>query len=185
MKTTSVPVAIGVPAWKVASSFGCVVAVLGIVALGLPQLITGTVVNAMLFTIAEYVGMEYAVTLGIFTPLCAMASGVLPLPLLALAPVIALSNAMLVVSYGLLKRFNVFGMIVPAIIKFSFLCTVTFLLVKYPLQVSVSGTAQTLILPQIIVAMFRWPQLITALSGGLIFYIYRFVRTKKIKIAGE
>jgi hypothetical protein len=152
--------------------------VLGIVALGLPQLITGTLVNAVLFTMAEYVGMEYAVTLGIFTPLCAMISGVLPLPLLAMAPVIALANAVLVVSYGLLKRFTVFGLIVPAILKFSFLYAVTFVLLKNPLQVSMSGQAQILALPQNFIIMLRWPQLATALAGGMLFFIYRNTSNK-------
>jgi hypothetical protein len=173
MKTTSVPVVMGGYTWKAAASIACGLVVLGIVALGLPQLITGTLVNAVLFTMAEYVGIEYAVTLGIFTPLCAMISGVLPLPLLAMAPVIALSNAVLVVSYGLLKRFSVFGLVVPAILKFSFLYAVTFVLLKNPPQLSVAGQAQMLALPQSFISMLRWPQLVTALAGGLLFFIYK------------
>jgi hypothetical protein len=144
---------------------------LAIPAIGLPQWLTGPLVNALLLLTVEWVGVNQAILVGMVTPLSAAMSGVLPLPLLAMIPFIAMGNATLVSVYGALRARNRWlALGGGAVLKFALLATVVTLLVARPLSVVIAGQAQPLALPVAIVEMMRWPQLATALAGGLIAF---------------
>ena len=106
--------------------------------------------------------MNQAILVGMVTPLSAAMSGVLPLPLLAMIPFIAMGNATLVSVYGALRARNRWlALGGGAVLKFALLATVVTLLVARPLSVVIAGQAQPLALPVAIVEMMRcrsWPR---------------------------
>ena len=140
-------------------------------AFGLPQPVTGPLVNALLILAVESTGIGAAMLAGMITPLNALLHGVLPLPLMVMIPFIALSNAVLVGLYGALRRTNYWlALGVAAVAKFGLLyAAVTWLLVR-PLSISMGGTATAMTLPAAIANAMQWPQLATALAGGVIAY---------------
>lgn len=150
--------------------------VVGLVALGvvipqmgLPQAITGPLVNALLLIAVETAGLGPAVLVGLITPLNALAGGILPLPLMVMIPFIGIANAVLSTVYAALKgRNRALALTVAAVLKFAWLYGVTTWLVTRPLQVALSGATQAIKLPATLVSMMQWPQLATALAGGLI-----------------
>ena len=67
--------------------------------LGLPQAITGPLVNALLILTVETAGLGAALAVGMVTPMAGLLHGVLPLPLMVMIPFIALGNATLAGVY--------------------------------------------------------------------------------------
>jgi len=127
------------------------------------QLITGSIVNAVLFLAVLTLGWPSAVAIGALPSLIAAVSGTLPAPLIPMIPFIITSNAILITVFYLLKNKNYFlGAITAGILKFLFLY-------------SASATLFNFIWPQKIAAsmaaMMSWPQLITALSGAILAYL--------------
>lgn len=139
--------------------------------LGLPQWLTGPLVNALLLLAVEWVGVSQAILIGMVTPMGAAVSGVLPLPLLAMIPFIAVGNATLVSVYGALRARNRWlALGVAAVLKTAVLAITVTVLVARPLSIVIAGDAQALALPLPMVEMMRWPQLATALAGGVIAF---------------
>lgn len=137
--------------------------------IGMPQTITGPLVNALLLTTVEMAGIGSAVLVGLATPLSALANGVLPLPLMVMIPFISIANAILSTVYGALRARNKWlALIAGAGLKFAWLYGVTAWLTANPLKVAVGGTPQAVQLPATLVTMMQWPQLATALAGGLL-----------------
>jgi hypothetical protein len=139
--------------------------------LGLPQPITGPLVNALLILAVETAGLGTALAVGMITPLAALLHGVLPLPLWVMIPFIGLGNAALVSVYHALRsRSRWLALFAGAAAKFLLLTgVVTWLLVR-PLNLLVGGAAQQVIMPRPLAEMMQWPQLLTALTGGLIAF---------------
>jgi hypothetical protein len=125
------------------------------------QLITGTIVNAVLFISASLLGWEMAVAIGVLPSLIALLAGTLPLPLVIMIPLIITSNALLVLSfYYLSKSKNIsLGILAGSFLKFIFLASFSQLLVHLVLKPSI---------PPSLAVMMSWPQLVTALLGGLV-----------------
>lgn len=135
--------------------------------LGLPQWITGPLVNAVLLVTALRLGVSEAMVVGLVTPLAALLRGVLPLPLLVMTPFIALANATLVGVFGALRgRGRWLAVGAAAACKFVVLYAAVTILVARPLSLAMGGSAQAVALPAAMVEMMRWPQLATALVGG-------------------
>lgn len=135
--------------------------------LGLPQWITGPLVNAVLLVTALRLGVSEAMAVGMATPLAALLRGVLPLPLLVMTPFIALANATLVGVFGALRgRGRWLAVGAAAACKFAVLYAAVTILVARPLSLAMGGGAQAVALPAPMVEMMRWPQLATALVGG-------------------
>jgi hypothetical protein len=138
---------------------------------GLPQPVTGPVVNAVLFLSCALFGPLTALVLGFITPIAALVRGQLPPPLWPLAPCVAFANMILVMSFyavrkGLPSRSGGTGWLAaflsiffPALFKFGFLtfCVKIFLphLLGHPL-------------PGPLVYAFTAPQFFTALAGGIL-----------------
>ena len=68
---------------------------------GLPQPITGPLINMLLFLTVTILGWIAGVILGCLTPLAALIRGQLPAVLAPLVPFIAVANAILVLIYSL------------------------------------------------------------------------------------
>ena len=133
---------------------------------------TGPVVNALLLIIAvETTGVGAAMLVGMVTPLNALLAGVLPLPLMVMIPFIALGNALFAGIFGALRVRNYWlGVGVAAVSKFGLLFATVTWLVARPISVALAGGAKPLALPTSIVNMMQWPQLATALAGGVLAY---------------
>lgn len=121
------------------------------------QLITGSIVNATLFIAASTLSPNAALLICLLPSLIALGVGTLPAPLAPLLPAIMLSNVLLVTSFILANKLNYWPrMIISSLIKFSFLFAFSSLfanLISSGLRV-----------------MMSWPQLITALMGGVLAY---------------
>jgi hypothetical protein len=143
---------------------------------GLPQPVTGTLVNFMLFVAVQILGIPAAVILGSLTPWVALLIGQLPSPLAPMIPFIMIGNAILVLSFaaffirsrskslraGNLKK--LFFILFAAVLKFLFLAvSVVFIL---PVILGITFGSQ-------IAYLMTLPQLLTALSGGVlsVFFI--------------
>jgi hypothetical protein len=136
---------------------------------GLPQPITGPLVNALLLLAVETAGLGTALAVGMITPMAALLHGVLPLPLMVMIPFIALGNAALASVYNALRgRNRLLALAAGATAKFMLLSVAVTWLAARPLSLLAGGAAQTLLLPASLVQMMLWPQLVTAVTGGLI-----------------
>jgi hypothetical protein len=150
-------------------SLGLIALGVAIPQMGMPQAITGSLINALLLITVETMEIRTAILIGLITPLSALTHGVLPLSLMVMIPFIGIANAILSTTYGALRvRSKWLALVVAASLKFACLYGVTALLVAYPLRLAIDGVARTATLPASLVRMTQWPQLGTALAGGLI-----------------
>lgn len=127
------------------------------------QLITGSIVNALLFISVGVMGIESAFLLCLIPSLISIYTGLLPIALAPMIPFIMTGNALLVlVFWGLKNKSFWFGAISASVVKFIFIWSVGTLLANSVL----SGIAPKLAL------MISWPQLATALLGACIAYLF-------------
>jgi hypothetical protein len=153
-------------------------------AFGLPQVVTGPLVNALLILAVESTGVGAAMVVGMITPLNALFSGILPLPLAVMIPFIALSNAAFVGVYSALRQKNYWlGVVAGAIIKFVLLYSTVTWLVARPISVAMGAAPSAIKMPAAIIYQMQWPQLATALAGGLIAFGLLFGYNKLTKKA--
>lgn len=132
------------------------------------QLITGSLVNFILLSMTILVDAKSGVTVGILSSVFATILGIGPIfPIIT--PAIALANAVIVVVFALIykkenKKIIYLALVAAALAKFAFLSvTVPFLLNYIP----------DIKAPQVkmLTVMFSWPQLITAVCGGILAII--------------
>lgn len=126
------------------------------------QPFTGPVVNATLFIAATVLGPTNAIVIGLIPSLIALSFGLLPPVLAPMIPFIMFGNAILIIVFNGLKNKNFWlGMIAASVLKFVFLFStssvVIHLLLKKELAITVAG-------------MMSWPQLYTALGGGILAF---------------
>jgi len=147
---------------------------------GMHQFITGTLINALLFITCTRFGLKYALLLGMATPLAAVAGGILPAPFLALLPAIALGNGLLSSVYSLLSGKNrAFAVSAAASVKFLFLYgAVTFLTVS-PIKITLNSAVYPVVVSEAVARMMMTPQLLTALSGGILSHAFLYFFKKK------
>lgn len=127
--------------------------------MGLQQMITGPVVNMLLFLGVVLVGPWGAAITGLITPIMALWVGILKPPLAPMVPAIALGNAIMCILFGALSRTmpktpivgRVAGVAVGSVVKFLVLTGT----VRYLVQV-----------PPPIAAAMGSIQLVNALLGG-------------------
>lgn len=124
------------------------------------QAVTGTLVNATLFIAAAWLGIGGAVLIGIIPSVVSSVTGLLPAALWAMVPFIILSNVLLIVSFSALGKKSYWqGMVAASVLKFALLSAVSSLLIGYFVSEKVAAK---------IALMMSWPQLFTALSGGIL-----------------
>lgn len=86
--------------------------------LGLPNPLTGTLVNAILIFASLRLGLRYALILATLSPVGGIISGHLPAPLYPVFPVIVCGNFLLLFFYRLLmRRHLLLRLVFPAVIK--------------------------------------------------------------------
>ncbi|MCL5010603.1 MAG: iron hydrogenase [Patescibacteria group bacterium] len=135
------------------------------------QLITGIIVNAVLFWAAFTLGWPSAITIGVLPSLIALLAGTLPLPLLPMIPFIIAANAILALVFFSLKKKSYFLAAISAgFLKFVFLFSASSVLVSIFRVPLAKPVAQ----------MMSLPQLITALLGALAAYVIISFTTKKV-----
>jgi hypothetical protein len=135
------------------------------------QPITGPVVNAALFLAAALLGWQAGTALGVLPSLIAWTAGLLPSPMLPFLPFIMAGNGILVMVFCSLKEKNYWlSMLAASALKFLFLF--------FSSQTLFSILAKGPVLKQMIL-MMSWPQLITAVEGGIIAYFALKIITKK------
>jgi len=130
------------------------------------QFITGPIVNAILFLSTAILGIGAGVLIGFLPSMVSAFTGLLPLPLLPMIPYIIMGNAVLVLIFGALKKKSFgLGVILAGFVKFLLLYSISSLFLS---------------LPKPIIAMMAWPQLITALMGGIIaYFLLKFLKYEK------
>lgn len=119
------------------------------------QIITGTIVNALLFLAAYKLPLVNALAIAIFPSTVALLRGLLPAPMVALIPFIIISNAILISTFSAFKKTPLVGVLTASLLKFGFLYGITYFVASR--------------LNADLITMFQWPQLITALIGGFVF----------------
>ena len=119
------------------------------------QPITGSIVNATLFITVVLLGVRSAILIGLIPSLIALSTGLLPTVLAPMIPFIITGNAVLILVFSYLRNKNYWlAMISASLLKF-------LLLFSFSRGIS-----------SVIALMMSWPQLLTALSGGLIAYLF-------------
>jgi hypothetical protein len=117
------------------------------------QWITGTIVNAIIFLAVWRIGIVNAALVAILPSSVALIRGLLPAPMAVLIPYIILSNIVLIAIFYALKKYPLAGIISASLAKFLFLFAISTYFIK------IAGS---------LLVMMQWPQLVTALAGGLI-----------------
>lgn len=145
---------------KMLGAFGVIMA-LGI----LPaQFVSGPLVNAMLFIVCVIIGRRSAILLALAPSPLALLFGVLPIVLAPMIPFIILGNIMMIYGFDYLSKKNYwFGVGLGSLLKFVWLYLTSQLMLTYFITSSVSAKIAT---------MMSWPQLLTALLGGTIAYVF-------------
>ena len=130
----------------------------------LSQQITGPVVNAILFIATVILGPEKAIIIALTPSPFALSFGLLPSVLAPMIPFIMLGNAILVYVFGALWRMNYWlGMVLSSFFKFIFLAISSNIVMDLLLKTELAPK---------VALMMSWPQLFTALTGGLIAYVF-------------
>lgn len=151
------------------------------------QPITGPIVNACLFIATAVLGVQAGIMLGLLPSLIALSVGTLPAPLAPMVPFIMASNAIMVIVFAttfkevaeqlpgtkrkLLGNFGgfFFGVISAGVLKFLFLFSTSYIVIHLISQKPIAQKAAV---------MMSWPQLTTALLGGLIAFVFLRVYKK-------
>ncbi|ACL70579.1 ECF transporter S component [Halothermothrix orenii] len=144
---------------------------------GFPQMITGPVVNTVLYVAAMLVGISGGVIIGIFTPVIAFIRGILPGVLAPMIPFIAAGNAVLVIIFALLKKKNkILAVVAASAVKFLLLAGAVQLLLKV-LSIKIPGK---------VAQAMSFPQLVTALIGGIIaLLVYKGLEATNLDLGQE
>ena len=134
------------------------------------QIITGTIVNASLLVGVVLLGMRGAVLLCFLPSLISLMTGSLAMVMAPMVPFIIIGNVSLVYIFNLLRKRNYFlGLIPAALVKFSFLFLVSNFLISFFIKQPVADK---------IAVMMSYPQLITALMGGVVAYFVVVLNNK-------
>ncbi|MFA5013245.1 MAG: iron hydrogenase [Candidatus Paceibacterota bacterium] len=136
------------------------------------QMITGTIVNALLFSSVFLLDFKGALAIALFPSLVSLSTGLLPGAMVPMVPFIVLGNIILISVFSLLKGKN-YGLaaISASALKFVWLFSVSQLVMGLFVKESMATN---------IAAMMGLPQLFTALAGAVLAYIF-VAKDQKIK----
>jgi hypothetical protein len=125
------------------------------------QAVTGPLVNAMLFLSTILLGVQTATLLAVFPSIIALSVGFLPIHVAPLIPFIIIGNIILVLIFNYFQDSFWKGVILASFSKFFFL---------YISSLAISEILFSNKIAKIATTMMSFPQLATALLGGLITY---------------
>ncbi len=126
------------------------------------QAITGPLVNAVLFLATFLFGIKIALWFAIFPSIIALFVGMFPIFMAPMIPVIIMGNVVLVIVFNAFKDNFWKSVFLASISKYLVLSVFSFLFINYLIKSNV---------PSAVSMMFTWPQLLTAIMGGIIAYI--------------
>lgn len=126
------------------------------------QLITGPLINAVLFLSVIYLGREKALVVGLIPSVIALSAGLLPAVLAPMVPFIMISNVIMILTFGYFQKKKYWlGVVAASLLKFIFLTSVSSLVINLLLQKTVADKVSL---------MMSYPQLLTAIVGGIFAY---------------
>ncbi len=132
------------------------------------QLITGPIVNALLFISVILFGFQRAVFIALIPSVIAMSVGLLPAVLAPMVPFIMMGNILLIWVFNLLKKRYWIGVAVGSFLKFLFLYASSYAVINLVIKKELAFK---------IVEIMSWPQLLTALAGGAIaYFVLKFIK---------
>ncbi|MFA5995722.1 MAG: hypothetical protein WCW27_02985 [Patescibacteria group bacterium] len=141
---------------------GVIMAVMVIVPLFNFQFITGPLVNACLLLIVMLAGLNQARFAALIPSIIALSVGLLPVALAPTIPYIMLANIIFVTVFDKMRVKNYwYGVIAASLAKFAFLAASSYIVGQLMFGQAIAAKAT---------AMLSWPQLLTALGGGIIAY---------------
>ncbi len=127
------------------------------------QFLTGPIINALLILSFLYLGKNKALFLALIPSTVALSRGLLPLTLAPMVPFIMISNCLYLLTFAKLQTTsqtkNFVAIFLSAIIKSVFLFIVSKLLMENMLVAPLASK---------IASMMSWPQLWTAILGGVL-----------------
>jgi len=127
------------------------------------QFLTGPIINALLILSFLYLGKNKALFLALIPSTVALSRGLLPLTLAPMVPFIMISNCLYLLTFAKLQTTsqikNFVAIFLSAIIKSAFLFIVSKLLMENMLVAPLASK---------IASMMSWPQLWTAILGGIL-----------------
>lgn len=133
------------------------------------QWLTGPIVNALLIIVFFIVGIRSALVLCLIPSLMALVGGLIPAILAPVVPFIMIGNVIYIISidriytYFINKKYAyLYGVVIGAIAKFIFIYFSTSFIAKLIIKQE---------LMQKVAQMMSWPQLATAVMGGMIAWI--------------
>jgi hypothetical protein len=128
------------------------------------QLIAGTIVNAALIIATVVLNTRDGLLVGLLPSSIALATGLLSPVLAPMIPFIIVGNALLVLTFAYFKKLNFWvGVAAGALLKFAFLYGTSAVVVGLLINKQVAPA---------VAQMMSWPQLFTALAGGLVAFGY-------------
>ena len=134
----------------------------------LGQFVTGSCVNLVIAIAALIGGLWSGLTVAIVSPFCAYLLGIGP-AFVALVPCVALGNAVYALIFGLLVRaFLLKKKAVAAIVSMAVGAVLKFLALYIVLVKLVAPNVVPQAKYATVTAAFTWPQLVTALIGGVL-----------------
>ncbi|HNP79243.1 MAG TPA: ECF transporter S component [Candidatus Pacearchaeota archaeon] len=134
------------------------------------QMITGPIVNFVLFLSVVSLGRNTSLGLCVFPSIISLFTGILNIALAPVIPFIILSNMVLVMSFDYLKNNLYKGIILSALFKFAFL----FLTSSMAISMINNSLAKKA------AVMFSYPQFFTALAGGaLAILVLKIINNNK------
>lgn len=127
------------------------------------QLITGTIVNSILFVSIATMGKRAAISISIIPSFIALFSGILLPIMIPIIPFIIMGNILLVIIFDLLNKNNYWkAIILASLIKFLFLFTTSYLIFNIILEKEIARKILFTMGPI---------QFITAVSGGILAFL--------------
>lgn len=125
------------------------------------QFVVGPLVNACLLVATSAAGIWAGTAVALISPFGAILTGAaIPLPF---APFVAVGNFMLVLFFFIIKNNKIAGIAAGAIAKFGFLlASINFFIWMMKIPAKKAG---------VMLFAFGWPQLVTAIIGGILALI--------------
>ncbi len=134
------------------------------------QIITGPLVNFILFISVVLLGRNAALSLCVFPSIISLLTGFLPIVMAPVIPFVIVSNMILVLVFDYLRKNQYLAVLSSAMIKFLFLWgTSSFVVSMFAKPVA-----------QKVATMFSYPQFFTALAGGaLAILVLKIINNNK------
>lgn len=128
------------------------------------QGVTGPIVNAIILIAVIILGLNKALLICLLPSMIAFSTGLFPVVLAPMIPFIILGNMVLAFVFSKLYKNNFWVAVgLAAFAKFVFIFLAGKILITFFINSQVSSK---------ILAMISWPQLLTALAGGVIAYTF-------------